>query len=238
MNKTVKMYLAEKKLGDWRDDRPTGRFWDRDGREHYDNGRYAPVGHDSMWLDSRYGARNTTDVDHGSMRYPYTPFVPPVYRTDPRPMNKIGFAAHGEVSDIDELGRRYHQDAEYHPMIEMDRRQGSVSMMGRAWTQHPKLTKDIADTWTREMQNADGTKGAHWTMDQARQVMTQKGLNCDPLEFWVALNATYSDLCESAKKHNVNTVDYYVDTAIALWLKDKDAVEDKLAAYYEYVVRH
>jgi hypothetical protein len=39
------------------------------------------------------------------------------------------------------------------------------------------------------------------------------------------------------KKHNAATVQFYVDMAKA-FLDDEDAVKDKLAQYYRYVVRH
>ena len=54
----------------------------------------------------------------------------------------------------------------------------------------------------------------------------------------VFMNAEYSDRSEINKKHGVTSADYYADSAMAFWLKDKDAVEDKLAAYYAAVVRH
>lgn len=38
--------------------------------------------------------------------------------------------------------------------------------------------------------------------------------------------------------HGVDNEDFYADMAKSFWLCDKDAVEDKLAAYYENVVRH
>lgn len=49
--------------------------------------------------------------------------------------------------------------------------------------------------------------------------------------------SVYSDYCAVAKKHGVNNVDFYADLAKA-WLHDKDAVKDKAAAYYEYIVKH
>lgn len=48
----------------------------------------------------------------------------------------------------------------------------------------------------------------------------------------------YSDLSEVAEKRGVDNEDFYADMAKSFWLCDKDAVEDKLAAYYENVVRH
>ncbi len=100
-----------------------------------------------------------------------------------------------------------------------------------------RLDKETAEEWVENMKNEDGTKGPHWTMEQTEQVRRQKGLDHDPVEFWVAMNAAYSDLCKVAKKYNVNTVDYYVDYVKAFWFNDQDAEPNKLTAYYEGVVK-
>ena len=100
-----------------------------------------------------------------------------------------------------------------------------------------RLDKETAEEWVENMKNEDGTKGPHWTMEQTEQVRRQKNLDCDPVEFWVAMNAAYSDLCKVAKKYNVNTVDYYVDYVKAFWFNDQDAEPHKLSAYYEGVVK-
>lgn len=99
------------------------------------------------------------------------------------------------------------------------------------------LSRETAEKWVHGMKNEDGTTGAHWTMEQAEQVMRQHGIQCEPAEFYAALNMLYSDFCEVFKKHGVNKIDFYADMAKA-WLDDKDAVSDKLSAYYEYVVKH
>ena len=65
----------------------------------------------------------------------------------------------------------------------------------------------------------------------------QRGIECDPAEFWAALNLIYSDYVKVAKKFNVGSnIDFYVDMAKA-FLDDKDAGPDKLAKYFQYVVR-
>lgn len=99
------------------------------------------------------------------------------------------------------------------------------------------FTEEMADKWYKHMENEDGTRGAHWTLEQAEQVMNQHGIDCDPIQFWVTLNMIYSDYVTVAKKHGVgDKVDFYVDMAKA-FLCDKDAPADKLARYYEYIVK-
>ena len=98
------------------------------------------------------------------------------------------------------------------------------------------FTKEMADEWSKHMDNEDGTRGAHWTLEQAKQVMAQRGIECDPVQFWAALNMVYSDYVKVAKKHGVgDKIDFYADMAKS-FLCDKDAPEDKLARYYEYIV--
>lgn len=99
------------------------------------------------------------------------------------------------------------------------------------------FTRQTADEWMSGIKNADGTTGQHWTYDQSKQIMDQRKINRDPAQFYAALNAVYSDFSGVAKKHNVSTIEFFADLAKA-WLDDKDAVPDKLAAYYEYVVKH
>lgn len=107
---------------------------------------------------------------------------------------------------------------------------------GRVVEMPHKLDERTAKEWVGRMQNADGTKGPHWTMDQTKQFAQQKGIDCDPLELWVAMNMMYSDYCAVAKKLQQNTVDFYLMLAQA-FLDDKDAGEGKLAKYYKCVVK-
>ncbi len=176
------------------------RFRDRQGRERYDDGRFAP--------------RND------------------MYDTyEPHRMNMIGFSTDSEV------GHDYHSTAEHRE--EKNDWHGGESMKGyaRASGDIP-FNKETAEEWTRSMKNEDGTKGAHWTMEQVKQVMAQRGIGMEPWAFFAILNAIYSDYSTVFKKYGVgDKLDFYVDMTKA-WLDDKDAVKDKAAAYYRYVVKH
>lgn len=230
------------------------RFRDRRGREHYDNGRFSPMRgamddmEDNYEVDNRrysrredgrFAPRNDGYMNYGDMRgndgrdgsggrmhYPFGP-VPPVYEREPN-MNRIGFAAREEVNTG-------HTDAGYSHMNEMEYR-NHEPMRGGASGTSMELTEEMAHEWMHGLHNEDGTKGPHWSMDQVKQVMSQKGVKMDPMEFWVILNAMYSDYCGVLKKHNVNNMDFYVDLAKA-WLGDKDAKEGKAARYFQYIVK-
>lgn len=213
------------------------RFRDRRGREHYDNGRFAPMRNeieemdepeDAYEVENRRRYRRRSDGrfaprgEYGGMEmyYPVEPDVPPVWREEPPPawpgMNLIGFGARGENN----------------------RRGNVIAMRGRNSGGEIRFDRDAAEEWMHGLHNADGTKGPYWSFESAKQLMAQKGLKYDPVRFWAALNAVYSNLCAVAKKHGQNNVDYYIDAAVANWLEDEDAVDDKLAAYYAHVVKH
>lgn len=102
----------------------------------------------------------------------------------------------------------------------------------------PHLDRRMAEKWVSGMENRDGTKGPHFSWAKTQEIMQQHDVDCDPVKFWVALNATYSDMGAFFKRYNINTMDAYVDHTLDFWFRDQDAVEDKLAAYYTYVVKH
>lgn len=182
------------------------KFRDRRGREHYDNGRYAPRSdYNEPWMDHRM---TPTYDDRGDYK-----------------MNPIGFARDGSDATM----------PQYH---EMDVMPGSRMSRGYSESEYePHFNRQMAEEWAAGMENDDGTKGPHWTLEQAKQVMAQKEIGGSPIAFWLALSMMYSDYCKVAKKLGVNTVDFYASMAEA-FLNDKDAQPDKLARYYEYVVKH
>lgn len=96
-----------------------------------------------------------------------------------------------------------------------------------------------AEKWMKEIENEDGTKGAHWTLEQAKQIMAQKSVKGDPISFWVVLNSMYADYSKTIKKYGVgDKIDFYVDLTKD-FLNDKDSVggDAKVAAYFEHIVR-
>ena len=103
---------------------------------------------------------------------------------------------------------------------------------------HPAhLTLEDAKHWTSKMQNADGTTGPHWTLEQTQDVAKQRGVTCDKNDFWAAMNMMYSDYGKVAKMYSVDNTNFYADMAAA-FLQDKDAVDGKLVEYWSYIVDH
>lgn len=128
-------------------------------------------------------------------------------------------------------------------MDEMQPRNGASAMSGRttssgygSGSEYMPMTKQMAMEWVKGLENEDGSRGPHWSMDQTNTVMAQKHVEADPVEFFLAMNLTYSDLCKEFQKNGINKIDAYVDFAKAFWLCDKD-VPDKLSRYYAYLVQ-
>lgn len=98
------------------------------------------------------------------------------------------------------------------------------------------FTEADARKWTARMENTDDTTGPHWPMAQTTAVMVSKGYHYDPAVWYAAMNMVYSDYFSVAKKHGINTVEFYADMAEA-FLDDKDAggPEEKISAYYHCI---
>lgn len=268
------------------------RFRDRTGREHYDDGRFAPMRNDTnieiegrfrddysgyeapgvryvMEPEARryrrddmgrfrsdydhetYGAQGRSDGgrmpredwerrDGGRMHYPGSPF--PVYRESDGmrgggyEMNRIGFNANREW-DADRVGMNMdypmRNEMEYMPGM----RTAGGHAMGAGEGMMQPMTKEAAEKWVMGMKGATGGKGQHWTMEQAKQIMTRYGYQADPIEFYVALNMMKSDYTKAAQKVGADKEEFYAAMADA-FLNDEDAQKDKLVRYYRAVVKH
>lgn len=211
------------------------RFRDRRGREHYDNGRFAPMHSEYIGDDGGMMAEHRTEPrvdDRRGMWYP-----DPIYRGDGM-KNRIGFSADGGMErvpdEMDYSGTGAHVG--YDRMDEMGHRSGDTSMGKAASMYIAPFDKETAEHWLKGLKNADGTRGPHWPLETTRQIQAQKGIDCDPVEFWAAMNMMYSDYYGVAKANNAHNQSFYADMAKA-FLDDKDAEDDKLALYYKYVVK-
>lgn len=133
-----------------------------------------------------------------------------------RRMPRIGFSQTGSWNDT---SRQYEHGGA----------SGKTVMMP-----HPHLTRDEAEEWCDGMKNADGTTGPHWSYDQATQLMAQRNLTCNPVDFWATLCMMYSDYSKVARAYSADNPNFYADLAAA-FLRDDDAVEDKIVKYWECI---
>ena len=134
---------------------------------------------------------------------------------------------------------RMHHDDRNHDTMENRHHMGDAHHTG-AYQMTEPMTMEMAQEWVENMQNTDPEHptGAKWSMESVKPMAMKHGFTTaeKQLEFWAVMNMMYSDYCETAKKHGVSTMDFYADMAKA-WMKDKDAVENKTAAYIEYVTK-
>lgn len=93
------------------------------------------------------------------------------------------------------------------------------------------VDEHTARKWVQKM---DG--GQKFTPEQADQMRNAHCPDCDRWEFYVAMNAMYSDYCETAKKMGTDKADFYALMAKD-FLKDKDAKPNKLRRYMESVAK-
>ena len=104
-----------------------------------------------------------------------------------------------------------------------------------------KLHGHHAMQWAANMQNADGTTGPHWTMEQTTAVAESMGIQQNEIPRWawgVTMNMMYSDYYPVAVEFGLNRPEFYAALAKAFLLdKDGPGPEQKLMAYYEHIAR-
>lgn len=245
MNTLMRYTMMRDNTGRNSGDNIQSRFYDDRGREHYDDGRYAP-------MRSDYGSPGSYGYSpvRSNSEYPYMGYSEPVRMGDDdehegRRSWKI-IENNGYEHYADDRGssgmRQIHgfggARVDYAPMDEMSHREGSRRPGHASSRSMPVLDKQMAEEWMENLQNADGTTGPHWPIEEVKRLMQQKNIHADPLKLWVAMNAEYSDGVAVNRKFGVDTPEFYLESAMARWLNDKDAVPDKPAAYYMYVVKH
>ena len=106
----------------------------------------------------------------------------------------------------------------------------------------PKLSKSDILRWKQKMENEDGTRGAHFDMQQIMNVAEKLNVKFDEFderEFCIAVNMMYSDYCKVARKYVAPDKElmFFAELAKA-FLDDEDAPEasEKLALYYHCIV--
>lgn len=101
--------------------------------------------------------------------------------------------------------------------------------------------KDIGD-WRQKLQNADGSRGAHFDTNKVMQAAERMGIhfnNFSEKEFAITMNMLYSDYCEVLKPLISPDKEEMVYAKMAkAFLEDDDAPEasEKLALYYHCIV--
>lgn len=104
-----------------------------------------------------------------------------------------------------------------------------------------EFDRAVAMQWAARMQNADGSTGPHWTMEQTTAVADGMGIPAEEIPRWawgVTMNMMYSDYYPVAVEFGLNRPEFYAALAKA-FLLDKDAPGPtrKLMEYYEHIAK-
>lgn len=105
----------------------------------------------------------------------------------------------------------------------------------------PHFTEHDAYEAVEHMNNEDGSKGPHWTVEETTAIANQLGINLksekhNKWDWYVAMNMIYSDFYKAvvAITGSVNTK-HFAELAKA-WLCDKDVSEGKMWNYYIHIM--
>lgn len=104
----------------------------------------------------------------------------------------------------------------------------------------PHFNEEKARKAVSKMENEDGTRGPHWSIEETTSLANQHGIRLDEkfnkYDWFVALNMMYSDYCRVLVNiTGSNNTKNYVELAKA-WMADKDIDEGKMWFYYVYVM--
>lgn len=104
-----------------------------------------------------------------------------------------------------------------------------------------KLTRGMADEWVEGMESDSDShpKGGAFTWDQAREWAQKVGVPTGGqrmIDYYAAINAVCSDFGHVLDQYKMGTPEVYAKMAKA-WIDDPDAVKNKAAMYYRYIVQ-
>lgn len=94
------------------------------------------------------------------------------------------------------------------------------------------FTEEDAKEWAKRM-----TPPARWTMEQTCQEMKKRGYDHNPCEFWIVMNALFSDYGKTMIKYNADKPELWADLAHD-FICDADAAPGKVGRYYRDIVEH
>ncbi len=104
----------------------------------------------------------------------------------------------------------------------------------------PHFNEEYARKAVMKMENEDGTRGPHWSLEETTTLASQYGIalgsKFNRYDWFVALNMVYSDYYRViVNMTGSNNAKYFVELAKA-WLCDKDIDEGKMWYYYIYIM--
>lgn len=141
-------------------------------------------------------------------------------------------------------GRRDMRDSRRHDYADYDEYDEYEDHRDMGHKRHSelRLTKADLKEWKHMLENADGTRGPHFDMQQIMHVADKLGLDFEDFteaEFCMAVNMIYSDHCKSIKKYvqGDKALEFCAEQALE-FLDDMDGPDPatKLMLYYHCIV--
>lgn len=105
----------------------------------------------------------------------------------------------------------------------------------------PHFNEECAHKAVKKMENEDGSKGPHWSIEETERIAQQYGVNIksdkfNKYDWFVALNMIRSDFYHAVvNMTGTDNVKHFVELTKA-WLNDKDIEEGKMWFYFRYVM--
>ena len=104
----------------------------------------------------------------------------------------------------------------------------------------PHFNEEHARKAVSKMENEDGSRGPHWSLEETTALASQYGITLgskfNRYDWFVALNMVYSDYFKVIMNlSSTASTKPFVELAKA-WLHDKDIDEGKMWYYYVYVM--
>lgn len=191
-------------------------------RRRHQNGRFAPTQEDRMEVIDYMPRSGEPEDRYNGPRYRDEGYrMGGGYRMNEEGNRMVGFDG-GRMYD-DGYSMRMHGGGEGE----------SKTMMGHADSMEhgsKHLDPHTAKKWVEAM-------GECFTMEETMEALKKRKCKCEPLEFWVIVNAMKSDYPKLAAKYGTDHLDFYADMAVE-WLEDRDAKPGKAMNYYQNVVKH
>lgn len=105
----------------------------------------------------------------------------------------------------------------------------------------PHFDEEHARYAVEEMENEDGSKGPHWTVEETTSIANQMGINLrsekhNKWDWYVAMNMIYSDFYKAVVAMTGSTNTKHFAELAKAWICDKDIEEGKMWHYYVYLM--
>lgn len=105
----------------------------------------------------------------------------------------------------------------------------------------PHFDEEHAKYAVEGMENEDGSKGPHWTVEETTSIANQMGINLksekhNKWDWYVAMNMIYSDFYKAVVAITGGASTKHFAELTKAWICDKDISEGKMWHYYVYIM--